>query len=85
MGWRTLHRRSHTFVLTNAAPLHRRELLTEFLAYLAVSGVEVEHLEAGDEPLGAILRTVTNRLAARYLVGRESAGSVTDLRADDIG
>ena len=74
-----------TLISTNAASGPRRELLAEFLAYLAESGVEAEHIEAGDEPLGSILRAVSKRLAARFGDGRERAGSVTDLRADDIG
>ena len=74
-----------TLISTDAAPGHRREMLAEFLAYLAESGVEAEHVEAGDEPLGAVLRAVSKRLAARFLDGHERAGSVTDLRADDIG
>jgi len=74
-----------TLISTSAAPPHRRAQLAAFMAYLAESSVEAEHIDAGDEPLGAILRGVSKRLAARYLNGRESVEIVTDLRADDIG
>jgi dipeptidyl aminopeptidase/acylaminoacyl peptidase len=60
---------------TSAAPVHRQAQLELFEAYLDATGVEYEHIDAGEDTLAAILASVSARLAERSAPAPEAPAS----------